>query len=149
MFDKKWERNISIGNPYADTQRLLEWAQIQQIKRKINRSDWAQLLGRKLQLVRGISRPPLYEQIELFERFNGTRVITSQPLKKNENLKDCNHLLNWCRIRGLKISSVNEELSWFKPGKSVLYQIELEDETRYIDYIRGNKKKALYGWIVE
>jgi hypothetical protein len=151
IFDKKWEKSIWTGTPYADMPRLLKWAQNQRIKRKIPRrlGDWAQFSGRKFQQVRGISRHALYKQAALFERFDGTRLITIQPFKKDESISSCNSLLNWCFLRGLQISYVTEELSWFKPGQSVLYQIELKDEAIYIEYIKSNKRKAHFCWFVE
>lgn len=155
-FDEKWKKGITKHfNKYKFNEAVfLEWASQEKIKRKVVCS----VVSFERLLIKGgvvgdqyVSRKmPFSDHIAIYERIDGSRVMISQPYLNNcvnkEIIKESEELQNWLDERGLKLSLLNENLSWHVHGSTILMQIEVADKEK-CKMVAKEKIKQFYEWI--
>lgn len=127
----------------GDRNRLLEWADIQQIEKPCStyHNDWTQLLMGKVKGLIDVAYMPLQDHAKMYQRYDGSRVFISQPYRNKEDIENSMELSEWAESRGLEITLISEELSWHYPGSTVLFQVEIRDKEKYLAYIKENRKR--------
>jgi hypothetical protein len=154
-FDAEWEISVTKQlRPHEDKEIFVRWAKQENIKKKLNCRPCFERLLRKGGRVSEhyFSQMPFSDHVSMYERFDGTRVLISQPYCEVKDVVDSKEMKDWLNDRGLKISLLSDKLSWHNPGLTILIQIEVEDEIKCNKAIKETIKKynqyynSLRGW---
>lgn len=92
--------------------------------------------------------PILKDHEILLEDKDGKRYLIFQPYKYCDSPLNREKLDKWCILRGLNAEYYPTELSWHRPGETILIIIEVNDNECFSNYIsRYIKKNKADGFV--
>lgn len=126
----------SLNERSEKIRRFEEWVKQNSIK-KYKGKNYTLLLFNSRYICSEGDR--FFDHTALFETESSKRIFVAQPyLDSNDKKLELTKEL--IKKIGLKITDINEELSWHCPNSSILIQIELENESLFKKFLATNGK---------